>query len=225
MAREITESWDRNAAAWVYAVQGDKIASRAAGTNDAILQTVRAQSPRRILDVGCGEGWLTRALTRLGYEAVGIDGSRELITTAKTFAEGTFYHATFRDLEAGYLPPGSPFDMAVCNFSLFEEDLHPLLRALGDAVRPGGHLVIQTLHPAGLLNAAEGYRSCWMREAFASLGAEFTASMPYFHRTFAGWVGLLRRSGWHISACEEPVHPESGAPLSLVLAAERTQAP
>ncbi|WP_221176052.1 class I SAM-dependent methyltransferase [Brevibacillus nitrificans] len=31
--------------------------------------------PSRVLDVGCGEGWLARTLNEEGIDVVGIDGS------------------------------------------------------------------------------------------------------------------------------------------------------
>ncbi|MEQ1699680.1 MAG: bifunctional glycosyltransferase/class I SAM-dependent methyltransferase [Ilumatobacteraceae bacterium] len=38
-----------------------------------ILQMVQGRSPMRILDVGCGPGWLAKALTDAGHTVVGVD--------------------------------------------------------------------------------------------------------------------------------------------------------
>src|SRR4029077_9761967 len=41
----------------------------------------------RILDVGCGSGWLSEYFARLGYDATGIDISEELIAMARDRVE------------------------------------------------------------------------------------------------------------------------------------------
>jgi 2-polyprenyl-3-methyl-5-hydroxy-6-metoxy-1,4-benzoquinol methylase len=55
-------SWQANADAWTTAVRGQRIESRRLVTDAAILQTILALAlaPLRILDLGCGEGWLRR---------------------------------------------------------------------------------------------------------------------------------------------------------------------
>jgi 2-polyprenyl-3-methyl-5-hydroxy-6-metoxy-1,4-benzoquinol methylase len=62
MAKNFKESleqnWTINAPAWTRAVRDNKIESRRLATNSAIIEVIQAISPKQILDVGCGEGWL-----------------------------------------------------------------------------------------------------------------------------------------------------------------------
>jgi hypothetical protein len=51
-------SWQANADAWTAAVREQRIESRRLVTDAAILAL--ALAPLRILDLGCGEGWLRR---------------------------------------------------------------------------------------------------------------------------------------------------------------------
>ena len=69
------QSWDSNAGAWTDAVRERRIASRRAGTDDAIVAAVLRTKPANVLDVGCGEGWLARALAAHGCRTVGIDAT------------------------------------------------------------------------------------------------------------------------------------------------------
>ena len=48
-----------------------------------ILDTVERLKPQKILDFGCGGGWLSKILCQEGYEVVGIDTSEKLVTNAK----------------------------------------------------------------------------------------------------------------------------------------------
>ena len=68
-------SWNANARAWTKAVREQLISSRRVVTDAAIVEVLVALQPRRVLDVGCGEGWLVRALNERGIEAFGVDGS------------------------------------------------------------------------------------------------------------------------------------------------------
>ena len=56
--RELAASWERNAANWTRVVREGLIPSRRAGTDAAILDAIAERAPRRLLDIGCGEGWL-----------------------------------------------------------------------------------------------------------------------------------------------------------------------
>src|SRR5687768_5760335 len=97
---EIIASWETNADAWASAVREQRIASRAAGTDQAILDAVRRQPAGRVLDAGCGEGWLARALGAHGYEVTGFDASEGLIDRARARGGGTFSVITFHDVIA-----------------------------------------------------------------------------------------------------------------------------
>lgn len=56
--------------------------------------------PARVLDAGCGFGRLTRVLTRMGYDAVGVDADRHLIDIARREDPATEYiHADLLEMD------------------------------------------------------------------------------------------------------------------------------
>ena len=214
------ESWERNAAAWTDAVREQRIASRRAGTDAAIVDAVLRLAPSRVLDVGCGEGWLARVLAERGVAVVGIDASLALIESARALGGGRFEAMTYADVGADAL--GAPFDVAVCNFALLEEDLAPAFDAIACALGANGRLVVQTVHP-WIACGDERYENGWRLETFATFGGGFLAPMPWYFRTLGAWLDAFAASGFRVERIEEPVDRGSGRPLSLLLTATRAE--
>jgi len=207
-------SWRVNAQAWIEAVRGGLIASRRVATDEAIVNAVRSLKPGRVLDVGCGEGWLCRALAAAGIAVVGLDASPELLAAARQSGGGEFHLAAYAEL-ANLRPGIGAFPVIVCNFSLLEEEVGPVLRHLRQFLDPGGSLLIQTLHlgSGGEVGNGDG----WRVESFAGFEARFTQAMPWYFRSLTSWSALLTSSGFYIESFIEPLDPQSGTPLSLLL--------
>jgi SAM-dependent methyltransferase len=215
--KRLQSSWVTNATAWTDAVRGGTIASRRAGTDAAILGALHGLPPGRVLDVGCGEGWLARALAGRGHRVVGLDASLPLIERAHEHGGGEFRVVSYEALaaEPALAGPG-PYDAVVCNFSLLGQDLVPLLCALRGLLAAGAPLVVQTVHPFVACGDLP-YRDGWREESFAGFGGAFGAPMPWYFRTIGSWLRLIAEAGLSVGSLEEPVHPESGRPLSLLL--------
>ena len=85
----ILNSWQVNSKSWINTIDQEEIASRTLATNQAIVNSVIAHQPQRVLDMGCGEGWLCRTLYHLNIAVCGIDGATALIENAKTKGGGS----------------------------------------------------------------------------------------------------------------------------------------
>jgi len=200
--QQIQQSWEANADAWIHAIDQNQIESRRAATDEAILQAVMRYEPRRVLDVGCGEGWLTRALANRGVEVVGVDGC--------------FRAIGYDDIIADRAILGQSYDTIVCNFSLLGEEIGDLLRSLQQAIVSDGHLLIQTIHPFTACQE-QPYVDGWKTETFNNFGGAFREPMPWYFRTVSSWFQQVSESGWRICEFQEPIHPQTKIPLSLLL--------
>ncbi|HEX5872789.1 MAG TPA: class I SAM-dependent methyltransferase [Longimicrobium sp.] len=212
-------SWMANADAWTRAVREGRIASRRLATDAAIVEAVAERKPGRVLDLGCGEGWLMRALAERGIDTVGLDVSLELVMAAEETGGGRYRCCSYEELVDDPTRAGGPYDAIACNFSLLGADLVPLLGALRRNLAPGGTLVIQTVHP-WTAAGDEGYADGWRTETFDAFGGDFAEPMPWYFRTLGSWIDALRGAGFRVSTLREPVHPETGQPASLVMVAE-----
>jgi 2-polyprenyl-3-methyl-5-hydroxy-6-metoxy-1,4-benzoquinol methylase len=173
--------------------------------------------PNRVLDAGCGEGWLSRALAQHVTEVTGIDGSPELIARAREKGGASFRHLSYDDFIANPGAAGSDYDVVVFNFSLFTEDIVATLSAARTSLRTGGILLLQTIHP---FNDAQGepYADGWREESFASMSGGFKTAMPWYFRTVQSWVNSVIRAGYEVAELREPLDAASGRPLSLLIA-------
>jgi SAM-dependent methyltransferase len=214
-ATQLLNSWHDNAAAWTTAVRSGAIESRRLATDAAILDAVLERQPRRVLDLGCGEGWLVLALAQRGLVAIGVDGAAPLVEAAAD-AGGSFVRLSYAELIAAPQRCGETFDLVVANFALLEEDILPLLTALRRIMTADGWLLIQTLHP---LAAGPPYEDGWRTEKFCGFGGGAWTPMPWYFRTLGSWIGLLRGGGFALQGLREPAHPQDRRPLSLLLKA------
>ena len=222
--RALHASWETNAAAWTALIRAGGVRSRVLVTDRAILEAVDAGPLGPILDLGCGEGWLTRALIERGRACVGVDGSAELIAAARALdpSPGRYHlgrYAALVDLPA-LTGEHRRFASVVANFALLDEDLDGTLAAIAAVLAPAGALLIQTLHPCAV---EPPYRDGWRREDFRGLSREGSteawAPMPWYFRTFASWVAALDAAGFVLARVDEPLDPTTERPLSLLLRA------
>ena len=215
--RRILEAWAANAAPWTRAVREGRIGSRTRITDRALLETILAAPATRLLDVGCGEGWLARALTPRGVHVTGIDAVPELIERARAAGGGDFFVLDYEALsEDG---PAGPFDAAVCNFSLLgDAATEAVVASVAERLTTDGRLIIQTLHPPTACGAAP-YRDGWRDGTWAGIEGDFAAPAPWYFRTLASWIRLLTRGGFALGELHEPVDPATGQPASVVFVA------
>jgi SAM-dependent methyltransferase len=116
----------------------------------AAAQLAGAPEGGDVLDVPCGFGRHTVPLGAAGYRAVGADRSQALLDEARRRTAGARWpklvQADYRDLPFG----DASFDAALNLFSslgyLGDEQDERALAEIGRVLRPGGSLVIETMH-------------------------------------------------------------------------------
>jgi len=106
-------------------------------------------SAKRVLDVGCGGGIFSEAMTALGAEVTGIDMGEAPLAVAKLHLEESglsvdYQHATAEEFSEIH-PNG--FDVVTC-LELLEHvpDPSSVIAACKKLVKPGGHVFFATLN-------------------------------------------------------------------------------
>lgn len=216
--REIIDTWHKNAMQWTAAVRGGQIESRALVTNEAIVEAVLSHSPQSVLDMGCGEGWLVRALSPRVARVVGIDAIADLIQQAKRAGGGDFLVAPYEALTCAMV--AGPFDVVVCNFSLIGKDsVESVFRVVPSLLKPGGVFIVQTLHPevaCGDLPYSDG----WREGSWAGFSPDFVDPAPWYFRTIESWRTLFENNGFCLRGVRQPMHPQNHQPASIIFIGE-----
>jgi len=120
------------------------------GFNDPLLAAAAIGEHDRVLDVGCGNGQLTRLAARRARfgHATGLDLSAPMLERARaTAAEEGVANVTFERGDAQVHPfPAGAFDVAVSRFgAMFFADPVAAFANVGRALRPGGRAAFLSL--------------------------------------------------------------------------------
>lgn len=133
--------YSRNADGFREGTWGHDVSQNIEALLDALSMRrgIAGNGPFSILDFGCGPGRDLLTLSKLGHEAVGLDGTVEFVCMAREATGCEVLHQDFTQLD---LPP-QRFDGIFANASLFHVPSAELPRVLGqlrDTLKSGGIL-------------------------------------------------------------------------------------
>lgn len=160
------------------------------GDRTAALATSTVAAPQRVLDVGCGTGYLLRTLARhfpAAEQLAGIDAAPNMIETSRRLTDDA--RVGFAVGIAEQLPyPDASMDLVVSSTSFDHwSDQSAGLRECARVLRPGGRLVLVDQFSRWLVPTLVGSRRGKARTPRRAdrllLGAGF--ERPRWHRVHA----------------------------------------
>ena len=145
-----------------WAAHDDRFDAVNSGFNDHVLELVDGGD--RVLDIGCGNGQLTRLAAAKALHATGVDLSGPMLARARARAANVS-NVTFEQGDAQVHPwPDGSFDLAVSRFGvMFFADPVAAFANVRRGLRPGGRLAFL----------------CMTALAGTDLGRVFAAMAPY----------------------------------------------
>jgi SAM-dependent methyltransferase len=153
-----------------------------------VLELLAPQSGERILDLGCGDGALTKHLADRGCDVVGVDSSAAQIDAAR--ALGLDAHV----IDAGALPYDNEFDAVFSNAVLhWIRQADVMMAGVHRALRPGGRFVAE----CGGYGCVDTVRGALVT-ALERRGIDGEARVPWYFPTPEDYGARLERAGFRV---------------------------
>jgi SAM-dependent methyltransferase len=227
---EVAQYWEANAETWTRHARAGYDIYRDGLNTPAFLDMLPPIRGLAGLDIGCGEGFNTRELARLGARMQGIDIAptfiRHACETEIIEPLGIEYSVT----DATDMPfAAESFDFATAFMSMMDmADHDAALCETARVLRPGGFLQFSILHPCfspphrrtvrepngttraievgGYFDTTEGRIDTWWLTNAPKEERDQVEPfrIPRFHRTLSGWVELMVGAGLIIERFGEP---------------------
>jgi SAM-dependent methyltransferase len=168
---------------------------------------------RRTLDLGCGEGRLSRDLKALGHDVIGVDASPTMLAAGREADPELETHLA----DAAALPfADGAFDCVIAFMSLQDiEDLEGAIDESSRVLQSGGHFCIAIVHP---LNSAG---------QFDADGPDSSFTIPGSYLDPSYYVDDLARDGLELKlvSAHRPLHAYTDALAKAGLLIERLREP
>lgn len=179
------------------------------------LSEIVAPKGKRILDLGCGEGYYVRFFKDRGAKEVhGIDISPDLLEAAKKQdPEGKYFLVNFETEKFG---AGEQYDIVLANMVLMNlPDLDEAYKKIASALAPGGRLVIAIASPYYARPVGTWKRSILGKirlliDNYFEPRANYFSfpdsnkKFPHYHRGLSAYINSAHAAGFTLLKMHEP---------------------
>jgi SAM-dependent methyltransferase len=121
------------------------------GAAEAFYLSLPGAEPARILDMGCGTGWLACEFAARGHHVTGADPAAAMLAVARARPGGD--RVRWVQADAASLAIRACFDLIIMTGHVFQlllddRDIRVALQTLGRHLAPGGRIAFETRNPA-----------------------------------------------------------------------------
>ena len=155
-----------------------------------MLELLAPKPGERILDLGCGDGVLTKKIADIGCDVVAVDSSAVFIESARTLG------LTAHVVDAVALPYREEFDAVFSNAVLhWIKRADEMIAGVHRSLRPGGRFVAE----CGGFGCVDKIRRALV-EALDKRGIEGESRVPWYFPTPGDYATRLERAGFRVDS-------------------------
>ncbi|MEN9561184.1 MAG: hypothetical protein RIQ56_457 [Candidatus Parcubacteria bacterium] len=183
-----------------------------------LLRLLSPLAGRRVLDVGCGDGYFTRLLHAGGAKTEGVDIAGELIEKARKKDKDIAYYVA--SAESLNFAASDSYDALICILALQNmEDLTKVFRECARVLKSSGTFLFVLNHPTFRIpkrsswgwdeaqklqyRRLDGYLSASREAISMTPGSDLSKQTWSFHRSLQDYMKALAAAGLCITKLEE----------------------
>jgi len=156
-----------------------------------VVQLLAPQNGERILDIGCGTGYLTNLIAQAGARVIGIDKSASMIERA----QAVYPDLDLRVLSATEFGFDTPFDAIFSNATLhWVLEKESAVDNIARALRPGGRLVLEMGGKGNVEEIVVATRKVLTRHGYYSNAA----TQIWYFPSISEYTTLLEKKGFRV---------------------------
>jgi len=147
---EVQKRWDQGAEVWDkgYTKYGDSY--RRNLFNPALFHLIGEVKGQKVLDAGCGSGYMARLLAEQGARVIGVDLSAKFIEIAQRYEKKKPLGITYMQADLAHVPQlkSSYFDLVVSVYVLCDvKDYDKAIREIARVLKHRGRFICLIEHP------------------------------------------------------------------------------
>ncbi len=157
-----------------------------------VIELLNPQKAEHILDLGCGDGRLTKALQDLGIVVTGVDYSDNLVQAAKALG------LVAEQMDAHELTFTNEFNAVFSNAALhWMKQPEKVIAGVKRALKPNGRFVAEFGGHGNIQSILDA-----LRIALAERGVNLDDVNPWYFPTPEEYKGLLEQEGFRVDYIE-----------------------
>lgn len=154
-----------------------------------VFELLEPKAGEKILDLGCGNGALTKELADMGCRVVGVDSSPKMVAAAKALGVDA------RLLDGERLHLDEKFDAVMSNAALhWMSDHYAVVRGVWGVLNPSGRFAAECGGEGCIRIIREG-----MKIALIKRGIDYKARNPWKYPELGTYSKILENQGFKIS--------------------------
>ena len=223
-AQSVREQWDYNARGWDHAQRTGLDHYRTGLHGPALVEFAGDVTGKKLLDLGCGEGYFSRQMAEQGASVIGIDLSPNQLKFARERESEQPLGIEYREVNATEIAEEfgeESFDVVTACMSLMDmPEPDRVINAAAKVLRPGGRFVFSITHPCFqtpyrewhrdddgnkiALKVGNYFESGPIELKFVAVSDVYDMKTTQYHATLTEWFRWITGAGLTLHNLDEP---------------------